>query len=150
MRGLQLVNGDIALGPRGYAEVTGVAKIQQDLTLAVLTPYGSDRFHPTWGSTLESQIGSAQGPLTQSTISSEITRVVQNYMLVQNNTLTMAQTNGYTSPYSNDDLVSGIASLAVSSNYDVVSVACTVATASGGTTTLSTSVAPTGVTAATS
>jgi phage baseplate assembly protein W len=146
MRAFQITNGDLALGPRGYAEVVGLAKIQQDLGMAVLTPYGSDRFHPTWGCVLESQIGTAQGALTEGLVSAEITRVVQNYMQVQSNTLQIAQSNGYVSPYGNEDLVTGITGITTQSIYDMVQVICTVTTAANVNATINASVSPNGVT----
>lgn len=148
MRAFQIVNGDLAIGQRGYAEVTGLDKIRQDLGMAVLTPYGSDRFHPTWGSTLESKIGTAQGPMTEQLIKSEITRVVQNYMIVQSNTLTQAQANGYVSPYANEDLVTGIVAIDATSTFDTVAVNCQVTTASSAVAIISASVSPAGVTGA--
>lgn len=146
MRALQLINGDIALGPRGYAEVTGLAKVQQDLAMAILTPFGSDRFHAQWGSVLDSMIGSPQGPLTTQTVQNEVQRVVSNYMLLQQAQLAMAQANGYVSPYSNEEIVTGVVSITSSSTFDLIQVVCTVTTAANTTSTITASVSPSGVT----
>ena len=145
MRALQIQNGDLALGTGGYAEVTGRDKIVQDLTVAIMTPFGSDRFHPNWGCTLESKIGGPQTSLTTQLISSEITRVVNILMSQQQAQLKTAQSNGYSSPYRNADLISGIATLTVTPSYDAAVVNCVVNTAANQSATLTASVSPAGV-----
>lgn len=145
MRALQIQNGDLVLGTNGYAEVTGIDKISQDLKIAVLTPFGSDRFHPNWGCTLESKIGTPQSALTSQVIASEITRVVGVLMSQQQSQLQTAQNNGYVSPYGNADLISAISSLSVVPSYDTVTVNCSISTAANQTATLTASVSPAGV-----
>ncbi len=145
MRSLQIKNGDLVLGTRGYAEVTGKDKIVQDLNIAVLTPYGSNRFHPTWGCTLDSKIGTPQSALTSQLISTEIKRVVGVLMAQQKAQLQTSQSYGYSSPYNNADLISGISSITVTPSYDSVLVNCVVSSASSQTVTLVASVSPAGV-----
>lgn len=145
MRALQVQNGDLVLGTRGYAEVTGRDKIVQDLTIAVMTPYGSDRFHPTWGCALESKIGTPQTAMTSQLISSEITRVISILMSQQQAQLKTAQANGYVSPYGNADLISGINTLTVTPTYDTAVVNCVVNTAANQSATLTASISPAGV-----
>lgn len=145
MRALKISNGDLVLGAQGYAEVTGVTKVAQDLTIAVLTPYGSNRFHPGWGSVLDSKIGSTQGEMTKALVRAEVQRVVTSYINLQTAQLQTAQLNGYVSPYSNDDIATGITDLTVTAAYTAVYVHCAVTTAANSNTALIASISPSGV-----
>lgn len=145
MRALSIQHGDLALGPRGYAEVTGRDKIIQDLRVATLTPYGSNNFHPTWGCTLDSKIGSPQGTQTAQLIMNEVKRIVGILMAQQQSQLQTAQSYGYVSPYGNADLIAAITSISATASYDTISVSCDVSTASNESVTLIASVSPTGV-----
>jgi phage baseplate assembly protein W len=48
-RSLELVDGDLVLRDGLLVEVSGTDNLLQALTLRVLTPYGSDRFHTGYG-----------------------------------------------------------------------------------------------------
>lgn len=50
---LQLRNGDLAHDRGRYAVVQGPNKIAQDLRVWILTRYGADEAHPTFGSTID-------------------------------------------------------------------------------------------------
>lgn len=76
-------NGDIAVQGDHFAIVNGSDKLQQDLTIWLKERFKSDRFHPQYGSTLDSYIG---GMMTNSTvyeIESEVNRILRNYQSLQ-------------------------------------------------------------------
>lgn len=130
MRTFLLQNKDLVLGSNSYAEVTGPAKVYQDISIALQEAYGANRFHPNWGSILNSMIGSAQSQSTTTVISSEVTRVLKNYMLNQQNTINSYNTQGLPSPYNNSDLVVGMTPVQVTSLQDAVGVSFNVSTIS--------------------
>jgi hypothetical protein len=139
MYGLALVNGDIVVGQSGYQLVSGLDKVLQDLTVATQEPYGSDPYHPGWGSYMNNYIG--QDPSTvQYLAQTEVIRLVNNYMTVQNYQQTQALSNGQSSPFSNDDYVTGLASLSTTSDLTSISLNAAVVTASGATVGVSTTV----------
>ncbi|MBD0708187.1 MULTISPECIES: hypothetical protein [unclassified Streptomyces] len=51
--GLLLDDGDLVLEDGDLAPVSGLANLAQALTLRLLTPYGSDRFHHLYGLSVE-------------------------------------------------------------------------------------------------
>lgn len=83
MKTMQLVNGDLWVTQGGYALITGPDRIRQDLTLALLEEYGSDRFHPRWGSVIKRYIGNVITPQLEALVRAEVNRIVQNYILIQ-------------------------------------------------------------------
>lgn len=82
MKTLALKNGDLTLAQGGYQLFTGVDRIRQDLTLALLEEYGTDRFHPKWGSIIMRYIGNVISPELQLLVRAEVNRVVQNYIAI--------------------------------------------------------------------
>lgn len=140
MRSLQIVNGDLVVGRGGYREVTGQAKVAQDLNIATLTPYGSNRFHPGYGSTLGKHIGEPVSAMTVANIKAEVQRLISNYMLVQKAILTAYQQSGYASPYSNADLVAQVVGVNVVAQADTITVDAQVRTLAGQTVPVTTQV----------
>lgn len=76
---LGLVNGDLAPQGSQLSLVSGQNKLQQDLTLWLLCRLGSNRWHPAFGSYLQSYIGGIVGPSTQTVVYNEILRTLKNY-----------------------------------------------------------------------
>jgi phage baseplate assembly protein W len=136
----QLQNGDFVLFNGSFATVTGPQKIQQDVMVAVQTPYGSNRFHPRYGSLFSSYVGSPTSASTSSMIQTELVRIVQNYQRVQLGQLKQATLNGNTSPFAQNDLVSSIGSIGVTQTHDSFQVNASVNTAAGNAVNVSTSV----------
>jgi hypothetical protein len=139
MQGFALVNGDIQTGQSGYVMVSGQAKVLQDLTVATQEPYGSDPYHPGWGSYMNNYVGqdpSAVPALAQT----EVTRLVSNYMQTQQYQQTQALAAGQSSPFTNDDYVTGLASMTTAQDLDSITVSASVLTASGATVGVSTTV----------
>jgi hypothetical protein len=139
MQGLALVNGDLVVGQSGYVTVSGTAKVLQDLTIATLEPYGSDPYHPGWGSYIDTYIG--QNPtVAQPLAQTEVVRLVSNYMTIQQYQQSTALSQGQVSPFTNDDYVVGLASLNTTQDLTSITVSATVQVASGSTVGVSTTV----------
>lgn len=137
MQGLALVNGDIVVGQSGYQMVSGAAKVGQDLTVATSEPYGSDQYHPGWGSYMNSYVG--QDPsVVQALAQTEVTRIVSNYMTVQAYQQTQALAAGQASPFTNDDYVTGLSALTATQDLTSIAISASVQTASGATVGVST------------
>jgi len=93
----QVYNGDLNIsGPGGFATVTGQQKLIQDLKDWLLTPRGTDPFHPDFGSSLdggvmpdgtviEAAIGSLITAESMTSIESEVRRVLNAYQQQQLN-----------------------------------------------------------------
>lgn len=141
MKGLAVVNGDIYIGANGYQMVRGAQKVAQDLTFALLEPYGSNRFHPMWGSLLSSMTGM---PLTQSStqeVQSEITRVVNNYITVQSALAQKSQLVAQPSNFTNNEIIQSVQSIDVTQNQTAITAQVSVVTADGTNVTVSTQAA---------
>jgi phage baseplate assembly protein W len=80
---LALMNGDLMPAQGGYLLFTGVDRIRQDLTLALTEEYGTDRFHPRWGSVVRQFIGNVITPQLEMLVRAEVNRIVQNYIVIQ-------------------------------------------------------------------
>jgi phage baseplate assembly protein W len=80
---LGLVNGDLMVSSGDYLLLTGADKIRQDLTLALSEEFGTDRFHPRWGSIVKRYIGSLLTPQLALLVKAEVVRVVRNYIAIQ-------------------------------------------------------------------
>jgi phage baseplate assembly protein W len=80
---LGLVNGDLMVSSGDYLLLTGADKIRQDLTLALSEEFGSDRFHPRWGSIVKRYIGNLLTPQLALLVKAEVIRVVRNYIAIQ-------------------------------------------------------------------
>lgn len=108
MKQLALVDGDLAVGPKGHQTVTGPARIKQDLTLALREEYGLDRFHPRWGSLLNRYLGEILDDETRLLVQAEVNRVLQNYVIVQNAGLLSDMTYDVKGRYSTSDVVRSV------------------------------------------
>lgn len=84
MKTLALRNGDLVVSGNALGMVKGVARVQQQVGLCLREPYGSDRFHPGWGSVLPEWIGRAiEGSGIQLELRAELIRVVKNFISSQ-------------------------------------------------------------------
>jgi phage baseplate assembly protein W len=139
MNTLVVQNGDLVLANGAFSTVTGPAKVEQDIEIATLTPYGSDRFHPRYGSVFANYIGTASNPSTATFIRTEMLRVIRNYMAVQLSKVKAASQKGQASPFSQGELVSSIGDINVQQQLDRFQVTASVNTASGQQVNVSTS-----------
>ena len=140
MKTLQVSDGDLVLANGAFATITGPQKVNQDIEIGVLTPYGSDRFHPRYGSVFSNYIGIPVGPGTAALIKAELTRVINNYQRVQLYKIQQANLQGLASPFSQGEVVTSIGKIDVAETYDSFNVAASVNTSSGNSVNVSTTV----------
>lgn len=112
---LRLSNGDLAVVGSACAIVYGKAKLQQDITLWMLSRYGSISAHPTFGSALQNFIGGIIGPATQANCYNEILRVLNNYQ-----TMIYQLFSANPSLYSIEEIPASIDSINVALSFDSV------------------------------
>lgn len=118
MKSLLIENGDFVVGPGGYVTVSGPAKVKQDLGIAVREPYGSDRFHPRWGSLLHQYIGMPTGDDVDLTVRTEVIRLIQNYMLTQGQAIERDAMHNRRTRFSTGEIVDRLESIEVRQEYD--------------------------------
>jgi hypothetical protein len=119
---LALQGGDLVIGPQGHKTITASPKIRQDLALALGEPYGNDRFHPQWGSTLPHFVGRPIGLDTEMLVRSEVARVVQGYIDVQRSEIVNDALAGRRSRFTTADVVSRLDNLTTSIRYDTIRI----------------------------
>lgn len=143
MKTLALVGGDLVAGPTGHVTVSGAPKIRQDLTLALGEQRGTDRFHPTeWGSVLPDFIG---GPVTADTdyeVRSEVSRVLAQYIAIQENEIYADVLNGSRSRYATADVIRGVTSITAEIAFDTVRISTTLITQASESVTVTRTVTP--------
>lgn len=128
---LAVENGDLVLANGSFSTLTGPDKVSQDIEIAVLTPYGSDRFHPRYGSIFGAYIGTPSNSSTSSLIQTEMLRIIQNYMAVQLSKVKAAAQAGLASPFAQGELVQSAGAINVQQQLDMFQVTASVNTASG-------------------
>jgi phage baseplate assembly protein W len=130
---LQLIGGDLAGAPRGFATVTGAGYVRQRVATALSEPYGSDPYHPEWGSALPGYLGAPQGPATQGMISSEVSRVLAALIAAQQLMITSSAMTGTRSTLAAADVIASVDSVqaGIGSRPDAVSVAVSLTTQGG-------------------
>jgi phage baseplate assembly protein W len=126
---LMIRNGDLSVLGSECQVVSGQAKLQQDLTLWLLERYGSDRWHPAFGSNLQSYIGSLISPATKANAYNEIIRVLNNYQAMVYQLFTVNP-----SLFTISELPYSIDSVNVSITYDTVYATITVSNPATSTT----------------
>ncbi len=130
MKTLALVQGDLAVGTGSYLTYSGVNKISQDLSLALREAYGGDRFHPSWGSILQQYVGTPMVEEAKAGVVAEVTRVLNNYITVQNAQIQAAGTQNVQSTLTTDDVVQSITSINATQVHDSLVVTVTLQTLS--------------------
>ena len=128
MKTLLIENGDFVIGPGGFVSVDGPMKVKQDLAVAVREPYGSDRFHPRWGSLLHEYVGMAADDEMDLRVRAEITRLIQNYQFSQGQILERDTMRGRRSRFSTGELVDALQSIEVRQEFDRYHVRVTLRT----------------------
>lgn len=122
MKTLALQSGDLVVGPQGHKTITGSQRIRQDLALALGEPYGHDRFHPGWGSMLPNYVGQPITGDTELIVRSEVARVVQNYIEVQQSEIVNDTLRGDRSRFTTADVVARLDNIKTSISYDAIRV----------------------------
>lgn len=131
MKTLQLRNGDLVIGPNGHETVTGGSMVAQDLRCALGEPVGNDRFHPGYGSVLESFVGQILDPTALFMAEQEVNRVVANYAAIQSDRIQRDALSAARSRFTTADIISSVGQVSVTSNIDAVQVEIAIKTMSG-------------------
>lgn len=130
---MQLSGGDLVAGGRGFATVTGVSYIRQRVATALSEPYGSDPYHPQWGSALPGYLGAPQGEGTQGMVASEVSRVLAALIAAQQLMITSSAMSGTRSILAAADVIASVDSVQAASGTRPDSIAVAVAlTTQGG------------------
>lgn len=136
---LQLRNSDLALGGAQLGQVTGQAKLVQDLTCALLERRGTDDMHPGYGSLIDgglddfgveqpSVFGSSDWQRIGLRVESEIRRICSEYQRAQ---LERARQDRYTygkSTLSNDELLLQVNQISMYQAQDTLLVTVSITT----------------------
>lgn len=138
MKTLALVNGDLAIGTNGaYLLYSGVARIKQDLTLALTEEYGTDRFHPTYGSIVQSYLGQVLSAELMQLVRAEVNRVLQNYLVIQQNEVLRDTLVDVANRFDTSDVVQSVDNVAARAVLDTIYLSATLTTLSRETVTIS-------------
>ena len=131
MKTLQLKHGDLVIGTNGYATVDGAMMVAQDLRVALGEPVGNDRFHPGYGSALDSYVGMVLDESARFSVEQEVNRVVGNYTAIQRDRIQKDALVATRSRFSTDDVISEVSAVKVTSSMDAVQVSIGITTMSG-------------------
>ena len=137
MKTLALRNGDLVVTGTGHQTISGSAKIRQELALALGEEFGADKYHPTWGSILNEFFGKPIDELTQDEVRTEVARVIQAYIAVQQQEVLSDHLAQRASRFHSNDVVTGLNSIDVSMTLDTIFVSVDLQTASGQSVTVS-------------
>jgi phage baseplate assembly protein W len=122
----QIVDGDIATTGSTINLVQGTDKLVQDLSLWLRELYGVDRFHPSFGSILDTFIGGVMSPGAEVQVQAEIMRVLQNYQTIQ-----LQAFKNTPALFSPAELLQQILGVTVTISYDQVDALVSFMTAQG-------------------
>ena len=111
MRDIQLGSGDIMLSGGDFGMVTGSAYIRQRIATALAEPYGDDPWEPTWGSTLDSYLGSPIMPHTPALVASEVSRVLAQIIAAQRLQITGWMLTGSKAQLAAADVIASVQSV---------------------------------------
>lgn len=131
-RSLKVENGDLAVQGGSFVLLSRRDKLEQDLIHWLRTEIGSDRFHPTFGSTIEQFIGAVQSEENIDLLKSEVKRVLGNY---QESQLRKFLENR--SRFTAEEILSSVDRVEVSAFYDSVDIRIVAKNLRGQTTDLS-------------
>jgi phage baseplate assembly protein W len=136
MMTLALVAGDFVLSAGTYATFSGSDKIQQDLSLALNEDYGSDTYHPYWGSILNRYIGAPLTPGIKSAVSIEVQRILKNYIAAQADAASTDIASNTRGSFNTSDIVQKVESIDVVVAYDSINITVVLQTMSRQTVTI--------------
>lgn len=116
-RSIKVENGDIALEGGSFALVSHRDKLEQDLVHWLRTEINSDRFHPTFGSTIEQFVGAVQSEENLDLLESEVQRVLSNYQEAQLRKFLEDRTR-----FTPEEILSSVERVTVTAFYDSVDI----------------------------
>jgi phage baseplate assembly protein W len=132
MKTLALRDGDLALDGNAYAMVEGIDRVKQQIGLCLREPYGTDRFHPRWGSVLPNWIGRA---IVDSSLpiemKAELGRVVRNFVNAQNAAIEKRAVRGYSPVLLPSEIIVAIAGITTEQRQDTIIAKIALQTAGG-------------------
>jgi phage baseplate assembly protein W len=133
VRDLAIVGGDLLVSGGDLATVTGTDYLRQRVATALSEPYGSDPFHPQWGSALTGMLGSPQLAGTGAMVTAEASRVLAQLMAAQQQVITATAMAGTRSQLAADDVIASVDSVtaAPGSRPDAIAVAVSLTTQGG-------------------
>jgi hypothetical protein len=133
VRDLQLVGGDLFASGRGFATVTGADYVRQRVATALSEPYGSDPYHPEWGSALTGYLGAPQDTGTPGMVTSEVSRVLAQLIAAQQLLITSTAMSGTRSQLMAADVIASVDSVNASAGTrpDAIAVAVALTTQGG-------------------
>lgn len=123
---LEIVNGDLNISSGQFEPVRGIEKLRQDLGLWLRERYGIDRFHPNYGSTLDTYVGNVIDDLSMQEIEQEVIRVCSVYQQLQ-----ILSLKSDPSKYTTDELLDSVVSVDCTQDYDKIDISLRFRTASG-------------------
>lgn len=129
MHTLALINGDLNIGLDGqYRTFSGPERIRQDLQLSLAEEYGTDRFHPRWGSVLKNYIGHPISPDLETLARIEVTRVLQNYILIGQSEIIKDSQIDVIGRFDTSDVVRSVDSVETRTSTDTIYVSVSLST----------------------
>ena len=131
MKTLELADGDLVVTPVGHRTISGAPKIKQEVSAALIEPYGNDRFHRDYGSTVRNLIGEVFDAETTMLAEAEVNRVLQAYIVTQRNEVLSDNLDQRRSRFDARDVVRAITDLRVTGSYDAMRISLTFVTLSG-------------------
>lgn len=133
IKDLKLVGGDLLVSGGGLATVTGTEYVRQRVATALSEPYGSDPYHPTWGSALHGYLGAPVSPGTDAMVSSEAARVLAALVAAQQLMITASALTGTRSQLAAADVIASVDSVTAvpGSRPDAVALSVSLTTQGG-------------------
>ena len=116
-RSLKIENGDLAVQGGSFVLLSRRDKLEQDIVHWLRTEIGSDRFHPTFGSTIEQFIGAVQSEENVDLLKSEVKRVLGNYQEAQLRKFLQNR-----SRFTSEEILSSVDDVRVTTFYDSVDI----------------------------
>lgn len=132
MKTLLVRNGDLNMVGGEFVLVGGEEKLRQDLSHALRESFGTDRFHPRWGSMLPDHIGLVNNEVTATLLQAEVERVVSNYIVLQRALIERVATQGRKPSYGTGEVISSLDGVNVFLGLDWSRIEVRVKTMSGG------------------
>lgn len=133
-----MINGDLAIGTNGaYLLYSGVDRIRQDLSLALTEEYGADRFHPTYGSVVQGYLGQVLSPEILQLVRAEVNRVLQNYLVIQQNEVLRDSVVDVQGRFDTSDVVQSVDNVSARAVLDTIYLSATLTTLSRQSVTIS-------------
>jgi phage baseplate assembly protein W len=131
MKTIAVSNGDIQLSNGKIQFAIGSTKLAQDLNRWLKEPLGTGFTTPNFGSLLPGMVGGNQNTTTVSTVTNEITRVLQLYQGQQAIYLQNAQNTAQLANWNKSEIIQEVVSINVTIQNTSILAAVTIKTLTG-------------------